>query len=378
MYFQDDFTKTLGTEGELLEYLDRVENGAAWQKMESGKIRVFPITEKNCSGLEQEGMEGILEDTQRHTGLLVSLEGRMFPLGSTAVRTLENRAKVSGRALSLLTPEKLAWVLNECMEVTGATALVRIAEGKVRAAHSWQYKILPMPQVFRRAMDAVHRDYEKVRFGGGYADHTRVTAIWEIGDEELVGTYRKVIEDYEGSCPSLMAEIRVTTSDTADSGANIFYNLLIGPTRKKIAMGMAVKLEHEGDGTVEKFSQNMDTAFSRYKESARQLDVLMHVRLRFPLSVMDGMLKKIRIPSELKEETMKLFLNTNGAEECSAYEVYCGICECLYLAHNKGMNGYAMAALEEEVSRCLTMRYSGMDFPGELERKEKVGQLCAA
>ena len=75
---------------------------------------------------------------------------------------------------------------------------------------------------------------------------------------------------------------------------------------------------------------------------------------------------------------MKLFLNTNGAEECSAYEVYCGICECLYLAHNKGMNGYAMAALEEEVSRCLTMRYSGMDFPGELERKEKVGQLCAA
>ena len=42
-----------------------MENGAAWQKMESGKIRVFPITEKNCSGLEQEGMEGILEDTQR-------------------------------------------------------------------------------------------------------------------------------------------------------------------------------------------------------------------------------------------------------------------------------------------------------------------------
>ena len=193
-----------------------------------------------------------------------------------------------------------------------------------------------------------------------------------------MGTYPKGMAEYEGSCPYLLAQLLVTTSETADSGANIFYNLLIGPTRKKIAMGMAVKLEHEGDGTVEKFSQNMDTAFSRYKESARQLDVLMHVRLRFPLSVMDGMLKKIRIPSELKEETMKLFLNTNGAEECSAYEVYCGICECLYLAHNKGMNGYAMAALEEEVSRCLTMRYSGMDFPGELERKEKVGQLCAA
>lgn len=377
MYFQDNFTKILGTEEELLEFLDQVEENAAWQKMKPGGIRVMPLAKEGCSGMEEE-TEGILEDTRNHTGLMVSLEGRILPLGSTAIRTLENRAKVSGRALSMLEPDKLARILNECLEVTGATALVRIAEGKVRAAHSRQYRILPMPQIFRRAMEAIHRDYEKVRFEGGCADHTRTTAVWEIGDEDLIETYRKVIEEYEGNCPPLLAQIRVTTSDTADSGANIFYNLLIGPMRKKIAMGMAVKLEHEGDSTVEHFSKNMETAFCRYRESARQLAMLMHVRLHFPLSVMDGLLKKIRIPAELREETLRLFLNTNGTAECSAYEVYCGICECLYLAQNRGLNGYAMAVLEEEVSRCLTMRYSGLDFPGEVERKEVTGLQCAA
>lgn len=377
MYFQDDFVKNFCSEAEMMQFLLQLEKNASWQKQTADSIEVLPMTEE-CGGIETEETEGILEDTANHTGLLVSLDAKKYPLGSTAVRTLENRAKISGRALSLLSKEKLARILNECLEATGASALVRIGEGKVRAAHSQQYKVLPMPEIFQAAMDAVHGSYQEVRFAGGYVDHTRATARWEIADEGLLETYRKVILDYEGSCPQLLAQIRVTTSDTADSGANIFYNLLVGPMKRRIAMGMAVKMEHEGDSSVKKFAENMDTAFSRYRESARRLEVLMHVHIRFPLSVMDGMLKKIRIPADLREETMNLFMNTNGTEECSAYEIYCGICECLYLAQNKGMDGYAMASLEEEVSRCLTMRYSGLDFPGELERKGTVNLKCAA
>lgn len=378
MYFQDDFVKSFCSEGEMMQFLVQLEKNASWQKQEADSITVLPMTEEECAGIETEETEGILEDTGNNTGLLVSLGTRKYPLGSTAVRTLENRAKISGRALSLLSKERLARILNECLEVSGASALVRIGEGKVRAAHSQQYKVLPMPEIFQAAMDAIHGSYQEVRFSGGYVDHTRATARWEIADEALLETYRKVITDYEGSCPQLLAQIRVTTSDTADSGANIFYNLLVGPMKRKLAMGMAVKMEHEGDSSVEKFSRNMETAFSRYRESARHLEVLMHVHIRFPLSVMDGMLKKIRIPADLREETMNLFMNTNGTESCSAYEVYCGICECLYLAQNRGMNGYAMAVLEEEVSRCLTMRYSGLDFPGELEQKGAANLKCAA
>ena len=81
------------------------------------------------------------------------------------------------------------------------------------------------------------------------------------------------------------------------------------------------------------------------------------------------MLQNIRMPAELREETMNLFMNTNGPESCTAYEVYCGICESLYLAESKHMGTGAMLMLEEEVSRCLTMRYTAFDVPGRLERK---------
>ena len=52
--------------------------------------------------------------------------------------------------------------------------------------------------------------------------------------------------------------------------------------------------------------------------------------------------------------------------------------ELVEYAVREEKNGYAMAVLEEEVSRCLTMRYSGLDFPGEVERKEVTGLQCAA
>lgn len=334
-----------------------------------GKTMHSHMGRTEAGRIEKEGTEGILEDTRKKTGLLLQVCGTLYPLGETAVKPLEDRARISGRALALLEKEKLARILNECLEAAAGPSLVRVGEGKVRAAHSMQYKILRMPDVFRTASGRIHDSYDGVFFSGGGLDHSRTTALWEIRDERLVGTYRDLIAGYEGSCPQLAAQIRVTTSDTADSGANIFYNLLAGPARRKIALGTAVKLEHEGDASLEKFGQNMDRAFSRYRETTKQLGMLMHVHIRYPLSVMGTMLKKIRIPAELREETMNLFMNSNGTEECSAYEVYCGICECLYLAQEKGIDGYAMASLEEEVSRCLDMRYSGMDFPGMEEEK---------
>lgn len=285
------------------------------------------------------------------------------------MKTLENRARISGKALSLLPKEKLARILNECLEVSGGTALVRIGEGKVRAALSGAYKVLPMPQIFHIASESIHENYREVQFAGGSFEQSRATARWEIRDRELLETYEKLMATYEGRCPQLAAQIRVTTSDTADSGANIFYHLLVGPGKRRIAMGMAVKMEHEGQNSVERFAENLETTFSRYREAACKLERLTHVQISYPLNVMHGMLQNIRMPAELREETMNLFMNTNGPESCTAYEVYCGICESLYLAESKHMGTGAMLMLEEEVSRCLTMRYTAFDVPGRLERK---------
>lgn len=171
---------------------------------------------------------------------------------------------------------------------------------------------LPVPEIFNKASEVMAGRYDNVRFRRGCYDQTRATMIWEISDPELLAEYKELIERYKGSCPQLAAQIRVTTSDTADSGANIFYSLLTGPAKRNIAMGMAVKLEHKGDNSIEKFGENMETTFVRYKEAARNLDRLMYIHISYSLNTMCGVMKATKISKELREETVELFKNTSG------------------------------------------------------------------
>lgn len=372
MNYQDDFEKSFSSQEEMMQFLAGLEKKMEWCCMEATQLKVIPLDgHPECQvKIENEESAGILEDTGRNTGLLIDVGGRIFPVGRTAMKTLTNRAKISGYALRLISKDKLARILNECMEVASEKALVCIRDGKVRATHSGQpnqYKVLPMTEIFRKASEVMEARYGGVIFRSGYFDQARATMIWQISDPELLKEYRELIERYEGSCPQLAAQIRVTTSDTADSGANIFYSLLTGPGKHSIAMGMAVKLEHKGDNSIEKFGENMETTFARYQEAARSLDRLMHIHITYPLNVMCSVMRATKIPRELREETVELYKDTSGTGPCSAYEVYCGICECLYLAEGKGFGSYAMTVLEEEVSKCLVMKYTTHDFPGPLK-----------
>lgn len=369
MNYQDDFARSFASWEEMMRFLLDLEKKIEWRCMEVTQMRVISMdgNPECCAKIEN---SGILKDTGKNTGLLIDVGGRVFPVGRTAMKTLMNRAKISGYALRLISKDKLARILNECMEVASEKALVCIREGKVRATHSGQinqYKVLPMPEIFCKAREVMEARYHGVAFRYGYYDQARATMIWEISDGDLLTEYRKLIERYEGSCPQLTAQIRVTTSDTADSGANIFYSLLTGPAKHNIAMGMAVKMEHKGDNSIERFGENMEITFARYKEAARNLERLMHIHISYPLNVMCSVMRATKIPRDLREETAEFFKDTSGADACSAYEVYCGICECLYIAEGRGLGGFAMTELEEEVSKCLTMKYTAYDFPGPLK-----------
>lgn len=52
---------------------------------------------------------------------------------------------------------------------------------------------------------------------------------------------------------------------------------------------------------------------------------------------------------------------------CTGYNVYCAICTSLFLSEVNGVQGKELADLEESISRCLTLRWSDYDIPGELK-----------
>lgn len=57
---------------------------------------------------------------------------------------------------------------------------------------------------------------------------------------------------------------------------------------------------------------------------------------------------------------------TFGDAPCTAYEVYCGIGEILFLAQSKGISGRTMVELEEKVAKCTSMKWREYDIPGDL------------
>lgn len=371
MKFKDDFSAGFQSQEGFMEFLDQVERDAQWQNWPTNTITVFSAEENPalCQVIpDQADKEEVLKDTFANTGLLLKAGETYYPVGSTTIKTLENRARISGNALQDLERAKFARVINDCLQVTKGQALIRIHEGKVRAVHGGDksdYAVLPMPELFEVAALYMRETYDRVQFSKGYFSHLLTTASWEIKDGELLDCYRELLMQYGQSAPSeLSAVIRVDSSDVAASGANIFCSLLEGPEKRPLVLGNALKLEHSGSASIESFAGNVAQIFARHKESVEGLGKLFRVYVNYPANVMAGLMNRVGIGKQLTAQTVEQFKAGHIGGGCSGYEVYCGICESIFLAQSRGMSVKGLLDLEEMVSRILSYRMHDYDIPG--------------
>ncbi|WP_314723545.1 endonuclease III [Enterocloster bolteae] len=374
MNYQDDFSINFTSEDELHGFLEELEDRAGWDVRPSSSIRVLPAEENEplCRQITERLEEkGIIKDTCQNTGLLLKMGRSVYPLGKSSLATLKSRARVNGNALSDLEKPKLARILNDCLKVTKGDALIRIQEGKVRAVHGGDendYCILPMPEIFGTASSYINGKYDEAKFKGGYYDHTITTATWEIEDDELVSVYRDALKHYRQDVnDQLSAAIRISSSDVAASGANIYYSLLVGEEKRPLVLGKALKLAHEKKASMAKFDANMSMAFARYEEALAGLERLFHIYINHPVNVISGLMQRVKIGKKLIAETVEQFKAAYMGGTCTGYDVYCAICASLFLSEVNGVQGKELADLEESISRCLTLRWSDYDIPGELK-----------
>ncbi|MFR6580947.1 MAG: hypothetical protein ACLURP_01980 [Ruminococcus sp.] len=52
---------------------------------------------------------------------------------------------------------------------------------------------------------------------------------------------------------------------------------------------------------------------------------------------------------------------------CSAYEIYCGICDVISIARQQETNARGLLLLEEKVAACVSKRWHELDMPGEIK-----------
>lgn len=371
MYYKDDFEVVFHEEQEFHKYLEEVEARARWLRVPSTSLKVMEMdgNESICTPVDEADMTSLLKDTREHTGLLLKAPGGVYQLGHTAIKTLKGRARIDGMALADVEKRTLADILNKCLKVSKGQALLRFFEGKVRAVLSGDekdYAILAMPEIFMISSAYINGDFEHSDFKMGYADHYTANAIWELEDEKLVNAYQELLLQYGKKMEEkLKAAVRITTSDVGVSGANIFYTLK--GSEKSIILGEALKVRHKSCKGMEDFTENMESIFDYYKEVLRGVMRLCSIHLNYPVNAMTGIMKRAGFGKKLTAETVESFRASAGDAPCSAYEVYCGICEALSIVRQEGEGERNLLRLEEKIAGCVGKKWHDYDIPGEVK-----------
>ena len=378
--YADNFRCTFDDPGDFIQFLKERKENSRWMTAPSRNL-VFESLEKNTQMGElylklydHDGRAEIIADTMENTSLLLKVNGETYPVRSCAIKSILERARISGHALNKVSKSIFTQILNYCMDVTSGDSLIKVADDKVSAVHGGDPKdyaileILPLVQCVRSILD---RDFAGNHFLTANFDHSIVTAIWSLDGQanELMETYRQAVAE-KGVTEAMSARpgLRFTTSDVGVSAANLYPILLLGGSNRIIPLGDPLKLDHKNGADLDAFASSMDQLYACFKESIERQQQLLDVEIRYPYTTMLGVLKRIGITKKMSYEVADLFAGQSGVSSgCNAYQLYLAMSDVIFLAQCEGASAYRIAQLEENIARALRINWHEYDRPGDFK-----------
>ena len=313
--FADAYQTTFADPKEMLEFLAQRAKESSWIRKPTRTLRLVPAIQEAGKMKDTVGKnwEEILEDTENNTQLALKIKGETYPVRTCAIRTILDRAGISGSGLRKLETANYAKVVNYCLKVAKGDALIKIADGKVSAVHGGDhhdYSILDMRAVFEMTMQFLNTNFPGNSYveGSGMFDHSIVSAMWELGgNQELLDTYRDALSDHGISDNIIAPAVRLTTSDVAVSGANLYPMLTCSSSGRTISLGSPIKLAHTGGADMTQFLANLRMLCSRYQDAISDITKLMDIEIRHPLNCIRLSMKRLGIRKKLINDVVEMF-----------------------------------------------------------------------
>ena len=190
---QDSYYTLFSSYTMLLDYHEEQAKNSRWIRCKVADLQVEPLGESspligNLSAFAAGTSQEAVEDTAENLGLAMRVNGELYPVRMTAYKSLLDRAKIGGTALPKLSREVLAEVLNECLKLYSADALLLIRDEKISAVHSGDevdYSVLPIDELLKALQAKLDARFSGNEFESGYCDHSLVSASWRIALKRL-------------------------------------------------------------------------------------------------------------------------------------------------------------------------------------------------
>ena len=379
MTYADSFAKSFAMQSDFLAFLREMDNRSHWKREAANSLQLValqendPLTRMLRSQYGEEDRAAIIDDTMENTGLLLRVRDEVTPVRSCALKTVLERARISGAALAKVSKPDLADSLNRCLQIAAGKALLWYSDGKISAVHAGDerdYAVLEIPDLFEHTVRYLNANYPGHTFLGGDYDHATVTAVWALtGQTALVDTYTRALAAHDLLRPGeteIRPAIRLTTSNTGVSGANLYPLLLNGVEYVGIPLGNPIREEHKAGADLEKFDNNLERLFAQYDECLQALSRLLDVELLHPANALLGAMKELGIPKRLAMEAVEQYRATHDETMGdTAHSLYCAMAETVFYLQRDGASGSRVAAMEEIVARGLYLRWTQFDIAGE-------------
>lgn len=367
--YADGFKKTFTELEDFLGFLQSIENNSNWIRVKSNSLKLLYCKKEDLEKLKKQGLnQSILEDTMKNTELIIKSAKQLYPVRGCAIKTILERAAINGAALKKVKKPIYTKILNECLKVAKGISLLRICEGKVSAVLGGdinEYAILDMQQIFSHTAQYLKNNFSNCTYLGGFYEHHISSSVWEIYEPELFKQYQQEIQVYKKERKEMSALLRVTTSNTGISGANI-YPILFIDKNVTIPLGTPIRLEHKSQANIKKFDEQLSMIYSKYQVATKGLIKLLSIPIQNPIYCIKNVCKKLGISIKYRIEAAELFRAQYGEDPCTAHEIYYGISEILYMLACEGENGSKLLQMEEMISRALNIIWKEYDIPENL------------
>lgn len=368
----DNYATTFASYDDMQRYHEDLSKESQWRRYRVNELHIEPLDRGSplyanpyafATGVSEESVK----DTAENLGLAVSLAGNLYPLRDTAYTGLLDRAKIKGSALAKLSRTHLAEVLNHCLAIHSADALVLLRDEKVSATLSGSeedYSILPIDELLRSLEEKLTTRFPGNIFERGYCDHSFSSAEWTLPGqkEDLLGCYTKTLDACGKAHLSkrLMPAVRFVTSDTGVASAKVSA-LLLGLSAP-IHIGGCVAVKHKNYAKLEDFSNALDQLFAQFSDRVAQLQHLLDVQLDYPINAMTRVCKALALPKKAAVEAIAMFEMANANAPATAHDVFFALQEIPFILRSQHISESKLLLVEENLARALTLRWEDYDL----------------
>ena len=211
--------------------------------------------------------------------------------------------------------------------------------------------------LFKATSDFLNREYPGNTFMTAHFDHSIATAIWRLDGQadNLLDTYHREIAAKGLQTEKMVPALRFSTSDVGMSGANLYPIFLVGAESRIVPLGYSIRTEHKNGVDMQYFEEQLRLVYAQFEKALDKQVQLMNIEIRYPVTTLMRVLKRIKAPKKASYEAMDYFVAIHGDSPCTAYELFMQMSDVIFSAQCDGASGLRIAQLEEIVSRALNV-----------------------